>query len=139
MGLFATKDEAYDYTLTDAEWRAKLPPKQFEVMRGHGTERACTSPLNDEKRDGTYACAGCGQALFETDAKFESGTGWPSFTAPVSREAVGTTVDHAWGMTRTEVHCSRCGSHLGHVFPDGPRPTGLRYCMNGVSLDFQPA
>ena len=138
MSMFATKDNTYGFTLTEAEWRAKLTPQQYEVMRGHGTERACTSPLNAEKRDGTYVCAGCAQALFETGTKFESGTGWPSFYAPVSAEAVATTVDRAWGMVRTEVHCSNCGSHLGHVFPDGPRPTGLRYCMNGVSLDFHP-
>ncbi len=143
MSMFATRspkaDETFAFTLSDAEWRARLTPEQYMVMRGHGTERACTSPLNAEKRDGTYVCAGCHQALFETGAKFESGTGWPSFFAPVSPEAIATTEDRAYGMLRTEVHCSNCGSHLGHVFPDGPRPTGQRYCMNGVSLDFQPA
>ncbi len=142
MSLFSTKTkpaETFPVTHTDAEWRAILTPEQFKVMRGHGTERACTSPLNAEKRDGIYECAGCGQPLFQTNAKFESGTGWPSFFQPVARDAIGTTEDRAWGMVRTEVHCSRCGSHLGHVFPDGPAPTGLRYCMNGVSLTFQPS
>ncbi len=142
MSLFTTKPkpaETYAFTRTDAEWQAMLTPEQFKVMRGHGTERACTSPLNAEKRAGTYACAGCGQALFDTGAKFESGTGWPSFFQPTARGAVATTEDRAWGMVRTEVHCSKCGSHLGHVFPDGPAPTGQRYCMNGVSLTFQPA
>ena len=143
MSMFSTKpkpqQETYAFTLTDAEWRDRLTPEQYTVMRGHGTERACTSPLNAEKRDGTYVCAGCRQALFETGTKFESGTGWPSFYAPAAPAAIATTEDRAYGMLRTEVHCSNCGSHLGHVFPDGPRPTGLRYCMNGVSLDFQPA
>ena len=142
MSLFARKaaePEHFAYTLTDAEWRQKLSPEQYKVMRGHGTERACTSPLNAEKRAGTYACAGCAQPLFDTAAKFESGTGWPSFHSPITDTAVATTTDHGFGMTRTEVHCSNCGSHLGHVFPDGPRPTGLRYCMNGVSLQFDPA
>ena len=141
MSLFGAKTAAipYPFTLTDAEWRDRLSPEQFKVMRSHGTERACTSPLNDEKRPGVYACAGCGQVLFDTAAKFESGTGWPSFHQPIAPEAVGTTDDRAFGMIRTEVHCSNCGSHMGHVFPDGPRPTGLRYCMNGVSLSFQPA
>ncbi len=142
MSLFSTKTAPaadYAFSLTDAEWRARLTPEQFKVMRGHGTERACTSPLNAEKRPGTYDCAGCGQALFDTSAKFESGTGWPSFYQPIKPGAVGTTEDRGFGMVRTEVHCSNCGSHLGHVFPDGPRPTGLRYCMNGVSMTFAPA
>ena len=142
MSLFAAKTkptETYAFTRTDAEWQQMLTPEQFKVMRGHGTERACTSPLNAEKRAGAYDCAGCGQTLFDTSAKFESGTGWPSFFQPVTRDAVGTTEDRAWGMVRTEVHCSSCGSHLGHVFPDGPAPTGLRYCMNGVAMTFQPA
>ena len=111
----------------------------LELLRRHGTERPGSSPLNAEKRDGVYQCAGCGKTLFKTDAKFESGTGWPSFFRPVAPDAIGTTEDRSWGMVRTEVHCSNCGSHLGHVFPDGPAPTGLRYCMNGVSLSFQPA
>lgn len=100
-------------------------------------DSACSSPLNDEKRDGTWLCAGCDAPLFRTDAKFESGTGWPSFFQPIAADAVATTEDRAWGMLRTEVHCATCGSHLGHVFPDGPRPTGQRYCMNGVSMAFK--
>lgn len=142
MSLFTTKPAPaaeYAFTLSDAEWRGKLTAEQYKVMRGHGTERACTSPLNAEKRAGIYACAGCGQALFDTSAKFESGTGWPSFFQPINAEAVGTTEDRGFGMVRVEVHCSQCGSHLGHVFPDGPRPTGQRYCMNGVSMMFEPA
>ena len=141
MSLFSTKvapTGEYKFTLSEDEWRQRLSAEQYKVMRSHGTERACTSPLNAEKRAGTYACAGCGQALFETSAKFESGTGWPSFSQPIREDAIGTTEDRGFGMVRTEVHCSNCGSHLGHVFPDGPRPTGLRYCMNGVSLSFQP-
>ncbi len=126
-----------DIPQTDDEWRGKLTPEQFQVLRKHGTERAGTSPLNKEHREGTFRCAGCGQELFTSDTKFESGTGWPSFWAPLE-SAVETTTDRAYGMTRTEVHCARCKGHLGHVFEDGPRPTGLRYCMNGVSLDFQP-
>jgi peptide-methionine (R)-S-oxide reductase len=122
---------------TEAEWREQLTPEQFYVLREHGTERRGTSPLNGEKRTGTFLCAGCGQPLFSSDTKFESGTGWPSFTAPLS-DAVDTTVDRTFGMTRTEVHCARCRGHLGHVFPDGPQPTGLRYCMNGVALAFKP-
>ena len=122
---------------TDDEWRATLKPDQFHVLREHGTERAGTSPLNDEKREGTFACAGCGQPLFSSETKFESGTGWPSFGAPLE-QAVATTVDRNFGMMRTEVHCARCNGHLGHVFPDGPPPTGQRYCMNGVALAFEP-
>jgi peptide-methionine (R)-S-oxide reductase len=122
---------------TDAEWREVLTPEQFHVLREHGTELRGTSPLNKEKRSGTFRCAGCGEELFSSDTKFESGTGWPSFSAP--REgAVETTTDRSFGMTRTEVRCARCGGHLGHVFPDGPKPTGLRYCMNGVALTFDP-
>ena len=115
----------------------ELTPEQFHVLREHGTERAGSSPLNREKRAGTFRCAGCGQPLFSSDTKFESGTGWPSFYAPLD-EAVATTVDRAHGMTRTEVHCAQCAGHLGHVFPDGPRPTGQRYCMNGLALEFEP-
>jgi peptide-methionine (R)-S-oxide reductase len=122
---------------TDEEWRRTLSPEEFHVLREHGTERAGTSPLNAEKRSGTFRCVGCGQELFASDAKFESGTGWPSFWKPIER-AVETTTDRSFGMARTEVHCARCGGHLGHVFPDGPRPTGLRYCMNGVALKFDP-
>jgi peptide-methionine (R)-S-oxide reductase len=123
---------------TDQEWQAELTPEQYRVLRRHGTEPAGTSPLNAEKRQGIFACAGCGQKLFDSDTKFESGSGWPSFFAPLPG-AVGTQVDRSLFMTRTEVHCSRCGGHLGHVFPDGPRPTGERYCMNGVALRFEPA
>jgi peptide-methionine (R)-S-oxide reductase len=122
---------------SDDEWRRLLTPEQFYVLREHGTERAGTSPLNLEKRDGIFSCAACGQRLFSADTKFESGTGWPSFFRPLE-DAVATTVDRSYGMTRVEVHCSRCGGHLGHVFPDGPMPTGERYCMNGVALTFEP-
>ena len=128
----------FPVTLSDAEWRQRLTPEQYKVMRDHGTERACTSPLNAEKRQGIYHCAGCNRSLFATSAKFESGTGWPSFFAPLD-DAVETSQDRAFGMVRTEVHCAGCGSHLGHVFPDGPRPTGERYCMNGIALTFDPA
>jgi peptide-methionine (R)-S-oxide reductase len=124
-------------TLTDAEWRQRLSAEAFRVLREHGTERAGSSALNAEKRPGTFRCGGCGQPLFTSAAKFESGTGWPSFTSPIDG-AVDTTTDRSFGMTRTEVHCARCGGHLGHLFPDGPRPTGQRYCMNGVALGFEP-
>jgi peptide-methionine (R)-S-oxide reductase len=121
----------------DDDWRQKLTPEQFHVLREHGTERPGSSALNVEKRGGTFYCAGCGQPLFSSETKFESGTGWPSFFAPLE-DAVETTADRSLFMTRTEVHCAKCGGHLGHVFPDGPRPTGLRYCMNGVALEFKP-
>jgi peptide-methionine (R)-S-oxide reductase len=114
-----------------------LPPETFAVMRKPGTERAGTSTLNKEHRAGRYACAACGLPLFESSTKFDSGTGWPSFFAPLPK-AIGTTTDRGFGMARTEVHCARCGGHLGHVFPDGPQPTGERYCMNGVALKFEP-
>ena len=122
---------------TDEDWKKTLTPEQFHVLREHGTERAGTSPLNFEKRSGLFTCAACGQPLFTSDTKFESGTGWPSFYKPIDG-AIETTTDSTYGMTRVEVHCSQCGGHLGHVFPDGPRPTGERYCMNGVALDFKP-
>jgi peptide-methionine (R)-S-oxide reductase len=125
-------------TKTDAEWRQALSPEAYRVLREHGTERAGTSPLNLEKRKGVFACAGCGKPLFNSDTKFESGTGWPSFWAPMSPDAVATSEDRSWLMRRTEVHCADCGGHLGHVFPDGPEPTGQRYCMNGVALAFKP-
>ena len=121
---------------TEKEWQETLTPEQFHVLRDHGTERAGSSPLNYEKRTGTFHCAACGQALFTSDTKFESGTGWPSFWAPI-RDAVATNVDRSYGITRVEVHCAKCGGHLGHVFPDGPQPTGQRYCMNGVALKFE--
>ncbi len=129
--------ETYPFQLSDDEWRQKLGAAAFQVLRKHGTERAGTSPLNMEKRNGVFHCAGCGQALFAAETKFESGTGWPSFWQPLEG-AVGETEDRSFFMTRVEVHCSNCGGHLGHVFPDGPRPTGLRYCMNGVSMTFAP-
>ena len=122
---------------TDDDWRQTLTPEQFRILREHGTEPRGSSPLNREKRTGTFTCAACGRPLFESDAKFESGTRWPSFTHPLG-DAVGTTTDRSHGMTRTEVHCADCGGHLGHVFPDGPAPTGLRYCMNGAAMDFKP-
>ena len=131
-------ESAYPVAMPDEAWRQKLTPTQYQVLRKHGTERAGTSPLNDEKRAGTFQCAGCGKDLFAASTKFESGTGWPSFWEPLEG-AVGTTEDRSFFMTRVEVHCSDCGGHLGHVFPDGPRPTGLRYCMNGVAMEFKPA
>jgi peptide-methionine (R)-S-oxide reductase len=141
MSLFrsshAPDTETFPVAHSEEEWRAKLSPAQYQVLRKHGTERAGTSPLNAEKRHGKFICAGCGQELFASDAKFESGTGWPSFYQPLEG-AIGTSQDRSFFMTRTEVHCSRCGGHLGHVFDDGPRPTGLRYCMNGVAMGFKP-
>ena len=142
MSLFSTKTapaEHYPVERTDEEWARTLTPEQFRVLRKHGTERAGSSPLNAEKRPGTFLCAACDQALFRTEDKFESGTGWPSFTQPLAPEAVGTTEDRTLWMVRTEVHCSNCGGHLGHVFPDGPQPTGQRFCMNGVSMKFDPS
>jgi peptide-methionine (R)-S-oxide reductase len=127
----------FPVTKTDAEWRSLLTPEQYRVLRGHGTEHPGSCALNFEKRAGTFSCAGCGQDLFVADKKFESGTGWPSFDQPLPG-AVGTTTDRSLWMVRTEVHCARCGGHLGHVFPDGPPPTGLRYCINGVAMNFTP-
>jgi peptide-methionine (R)-S-oxide reductase len=122
---------------TDDQWKQELTPEQYQVLRKHGTERAGTSPLNHEKREGVFRCAGCGEPLFDSKTKYESGSGWPSFYQP--REgAVDTSVDSSHFMRRTEVHCAKCGGHLGHVFPDGPQPTGERYCMNGVALKFEP-
>jgi len=126
-----------DLPKDDEAWRARLTPEQYQVLRKHATERAGTSVLNKEHREGMFRCAGCGQELFTSDTKFDSGTGWPSFWAPLEN-AVETTTDRAYGMVRIEVHCGRCKGHLGHVFEDGPKPTGLRYCMNGVALDFTP-
>ena len=125
----------FEVAHSDEEWRKQLSPEQYRVLRQHGTERAGTSPLDKQYGAGTYHCAGCGQPLFDAGTKFNSGTGWPSFYAPLDN-AVETDTDRSFFMTRTEVHCRRCGGHLGHVFEDGPKPTGLRYCMNGVSLDF---
>ena len=128
----------FEVTRTDAEWRKLLTPGQYAVLRQSATERPYTSPLLDEKRRGEFACAGCDQPLFSSTTKFDSHTGWPSFWAPLAN-AVGAEADNSLGMTRTSVHCSRCGGHQGHVFDDGPKPTGLRYCMNGVSMRFKPA
>jgi peptide-methionine (R)-S-oxide reductase len=131
------ESKAFPVNKTTEQWEETLSPSQFHVLREHGTERAGTSPLNVEKRDGTFYCAGCGQPLFSSSTKFESGTGWPSFWQPLDN-AVETNEDRSYFMTRTEVHCANCGGHLGHVFHDGPRPTGLRYCMNGVAMKFEP-
>lgn len=128
----------FEVSKTEAQWRKILTPEQFDVLRKEGTERAGTSPLTDEHRAGKFACAGCNLALFTSTTKFDSGTGWPSFYAPIAN-AVKTSVDNSFGSTRTEVHCRRCGGHLGHVFDDGPKPTGLRYCMNGIAMKFIPA
>ena len=128
----------FEIEKSDAEWRRTLSPAQYKVLRQHGTERPQSSPLNAEKRKGTFACAACDLPLFSSDTKFESGTGWPSFYAPLAN-AVGSSDDRSLLMLRTEVHCRRCGGHLGHVFDDGPKPTGLRYCMDGFALVFHPA
>lgn len=133
----AETGESFPFQLTEAQWRERLSPQAYAVLREESTERAGTSPLNFEKRSGTFLCAGCGQPLFASHTKYESGTGWPSFYEPLPG-AIGTRQDRSFFMTRTEVHCSNCGGHLGHVFDDGPRPTGLRYCMNGVALSFEP-
>jgi peptide-methionine (R)-S-oxide reductase len=131
------KKGGFPMELSKDEWKKRLTPEQYKVLREHGTERAWTSPLNDEKRVGDFVCAGCGQKLFSSEHKFESGTGWPSFWQPVDEKAVGTSEDRSFFMRRTEVHCSNCGGHQGHIFPDGPKPTGLRYCINGVALKFE--
>jgi peptide-methionine (R)-S-oxide reductase len=132
--MAAQKD--FEIQKTDAEWQAELSPEAFKVLRKHGTERAGSSPLDKVYEPGSYSCSGCGTELFKSDTKFNSGTGWPSFYLPIEG-AVETTVDRTLFMTRTEVHCAKCGGHLGHVFNDGPKPTGLRYCMNGVSMEFK--
>ncbi len=131
----AKETTQYEFVLTDAEWRARLTPEQYAVLRQAATEPAGSSPLENEHRKGTYSCAGCELALYSSSTKFDSGTGWPSFWEPLPN-AILTSVDNSWIEQRTEVHCRRCGGHLGHVFDDGPKPTGLRYCMNGVALIF---
>jgi peptide-methionine (R)-S-oxide reductase len=133
----AAPQETFEVVHTDDEWHRQLSPMQFDVLRREGTERPYTSLLNDEHRAGIFTCAGCRLALFSSSTKFDSHTGWPSFWAPMEH-AVATRVDGSFGMTRTEVHCRRCGGHLGHVFDDGPKPTGLRYCMNGIAMNFTP-
>jgi peptide-methionine (R)-S-oxide reductase len=128
----------FEVTKSDAEWRRTLTPQQYYVLREHGTERPGSSLLNDEKRKGVFHCAGCDLALYSSATKYDSGTGWPSFWKPLPN-AIGTSIDRSLFTVRTEVHCRRCGGHLGHVFEDGPAPTGLRYCMNGVAMTFKPA
>ncbi|HXP02907.1 MAG TPA: peptide-methionine (R)-S-oxide reductase MsrB [Stellaceae bacterium] len=130
------KAKNFEVSMSEEEWRKKLTPEQFHILRKHGTERAGISPLDKKYDPGTYYCAGCGAPLFTADTKFNSGSGWPSFYEPMDG-AVETDTDRSFFMTRTEVHCQKCGGHLGHVFDDGPQPTGLRYCMNGCSLDFR--
>ncbi|MBM3820394.1 MAG: peptide-methionine (R)-S-oxide reductase MsrB [Acidimicrobiia bacterium] len=134
-GLSGSPERGFPFQKSDAEWRAALSREQYRVLRAHATEPAFTSPLNDEKRHGIFVCAGCGHPLFASETKYDSGTGWPSFWEHLPN-AVGTSVDRTLFMIRTEVHCANCGGHLGHVFPDGPKPTGLRYCMNGDALAF---
>ena len=134
----AQTEKQFEVTKTDEEWRRILTPEQYQVLRRHATERPGSCALLKEHRAGAFTCAGCGQKLFVADRKFESGTGWPSFFAPIEG-SIGTTEDNSLFMRRIEVHCSRCGGHLGHVFPDGPPPTGLRYCINGVALNFEPS
>ena len=135
-GVEAFADQQFEVTHSDAEWRKLLTPEQYAVLRKEATERPFSSPLDHEKRRGTFACAGCGLDLFSSATKFDSGTGWPSFWAPLDK-AIGTSRDTLLGMLRTAVHCRRCGGHLGHVFDDGPKPTGLRYCMNGAAMTFK--
>lgn len=134
-----TSDTTFPYRLSDQEWRDKLPAEAYRVLRQHGTERAGTSPLDQEKRDGVFHCKGCDHPLYSSAHKYDSGTGWPSFYQPINDQAVGQSVDYKIFAPRDEVHCANCGGHLGHVFKDGPQPTGLRYCMNGVAMTFAPS
>ena len=131
--------KSFPVSMSEAQWRSKLTKSEFYVLRQEGTERPYSSPLNEEKRAGVFVCAGCGNALYSSKTKYDSGTGWPSFWAPVDKGAVGTSRDFKLGYPRTEVHCADCGGHLGHIFSDGPRPTGKRHCINGVAMDFRPA
>ncbi|HMB53661.1 MAG TPA: peptide-methionine (R)-S-oxide reductase MsrB [Thermoanaerobaculia bacterium] len=134
----AEMEEHYEVTKSEQEWKQELSAEEFHILREQGTERAFSGDLWDHHEEGVYVCAACGQELFDSKTKFDSGTGWPSYYEPIAEEAVGTETDRSYGMRRTEVHCSRCGGHLGHIFPDGPQPTGLRYCINSASLDFEP-
>ena len=136
-GAMAGETEGFEVSLTEAQWRERLTPEEFAVLREAGTEPPYSSPLDEEHRDGTFVCAGCGNPVYSSQAKFDSGTGWPSFFEPLP-DGIGTSTDYKLIYPRTEVHCARCGGHLGHVFEDGPEPTGLRYCMNGVAMDFEP-
>lgn len=138
LGTGSARAKGFAYALSDAEWRRRLTPEQYAVLRQHATERPWSSPLDKEHRKGLFLCAGCGQRLFSSTTKYDSGTGWPSFWRALPG-AVGTSTDYKLGYPRTEVHCARCGGHLGHVFDDGPKPTGKRYCMNGVALRFVPS
>lgn len=132
----SSQTKTYPYDISDAEWKEKLSEDEYQILRKQGTERAFTSDLLDNKKEGVYTCAGCGEFLFESDTKFKSGTGWPSFHTAIKGQ-VAETEDNKYGMSRTEILCANCGGHLGHVFPDGPKPTGLRYCVNGLALDFR--
>ena len=138
-GAAPAQAKTFRITKTKAQWRAKLTKSEFYILRQAGTERAYTSPLNTEKRKGTYICAGCGNKLYSSAHKYDSGTGWPSFYQAIDKSAVGTSTDYKIGYPRTEVHCADCGGHLGHIFGDGPKPTGKRHCINGLAMDFLPA